>query len=193
MDSGRHGRGPPCSCHRAAPTAQLRSENFHPVEVFRAQLRPRPTPRQLRRANRRCCPPPPLPTATAAHPPRVDRRCRTLPPLPVLHCPPTAIVALPVTRCLLRVDGHRCPPPLLPTAAARAACRVPAAAVAHRHCCPPPPLLLPFECRPPPLRLSATRRGSFLLPEALSSPSEGAGPRREDWAPTVRWYDTSPA
>src|SRR5690625_5991933 len=127
MDSGRHGLGspwtgptvqlPPRSSHRAAPTVQLRSENFHPVEVFRAQLRPRPTPRQLRRANRRCCPPPPLPTATAAHPPRVDRRCRTVPPLPVLLFPPTAIVAVLVTRCLLRVDGLRFSPPLLPTSA----------------------------------------------------------------------------
>src|SRR5690625_7855548 len=111
MDSGRHGLGspwtgptvqlPPRSSHRAAPTVQLRSENFHPVEVFRAQLRPRPTPRQLRRANRRCCPPPPLPTATAPHPPRVGRRCRPLPPLPDRHCQRTAICDLLVTRRLL--------------------------------------------------------------------------------------------
>src|SRR5690625_1549902 len=140
MDSGRHGLGspwtgptvqlPPRSSHRAAPTVQLRSENFHPVEVFRAQLRPRPTPRQLRRANRRCCPPPPLPTATAAHRHRCPPPLATTAPLPVLHCPLTAIVALLVTRCLLRVDGHRCPPPLLPTAAAPVALRVPTASVA---------------------------------------------------------------
>src|SRR5699024_7620757 len=137
MDSGRHGLGspwtgptvqlPPRSSHRAAPTVQLRSENFHPVEVFRAQLRPRPTPRQLRRASRPPCTPPPLPPAPAPPPPRVAPRCRTLPPLPVLHCPLPAIVALPAPRCLLRVDGHRCPPPLLPTAAAPVALRVPTA------------------------------------------------------------------
>src|SRR5699024_10721381 len=103
MDSGRHGRGPPCSCHRAAPTAQLRSENFHPVEVFRAQLRPRPTPRQLRRANRRCCPPPPLPTATAAHRHR---------------CPPPLLTTAP------------CRQPLSHTATAPLALRLPTRSVA---------------------------------------------------------------
>src|SRR5699024_12760116 len=112
---------------------------------------------------------------------------RSLPPRsPLPRSPP------PVAPRLRSPSSTSRGPPSLPCPSP-AACCVPTATVAHRHCCPPPPLLLPFECRPPPLRLSATRRGSFLLPEALSSPSEGAGPRREDWAPTVRWYDTSPA
>src|SRR5699024_10584314 len=113
MDSGRHGLGspwtgptvqlPPRSSHRAAPTVQLRSGNFHPVEVFRAQLRPRPTPRQLRRANHRCYSPPPLITATAA------RRHR---------CPPRLLTTAP------------CRPPLSHTATAPVALRVPTASVA---------------------------------------------------------------
>src|SRR5690625_7982719 len=128
MDSGRHGLGspwtgptvqlPPRSSHRAAPTVQLRSENFHPVEVFRAQLRPRPTPRQLRRANRRCCPPPPLPTATAAHPPLLT----TAPCRPPLSHTATAPVALRVPTASVAVVRHApgfVPPPRGPVVPVR--------------------------------------------------------------------------
>src|SRR5699024_2244866 len=77
MDSGRHGRGPPSSCHRAAPTAQLppcscalnTSTRWKLSELNYARGPPRancaaPT---VAVAHRHRCPPPPLPTATAAH------------------------------------------------------------------------------------------------------------------------------
>ena len=79
MDSGRHGRGPPCSCHRAAPTAQLppcscalktsTRWKFSELNYARGPPRANCAAPTVAVAHRHRCPPPPLPTATVNHRP----------------------------------------------------------------------------------------------------------------------------